>query len=213
MKYKYFLFDWDGSLGNTLPLWFENFKKVFAENGIEASDIDIGREVIGDWEGPAKLGVKDTEAFFKRMEELMLEDLAQAGLNEGAKKMIEEIKIQGGKVAVVTTSRKRWVKGALRNNGLRDLVDVFLGKEDVTKFKPDPEILLSALKKMGGKVEEAIMIGDTYNDVFAAKNAGMDSALYYPESYEKYYESIFQKSLSPTYLVRSFEELSEVVVK
>lgn len=174
---------------------------------------EIGKEVIGNWEGPKAFGITDLDKFFGRMEEVLLQRLNEVPLNVGAKKMIEDIKKNGGKVAVVTTSKKRWVKGALRNNGLRDLVDVFLGKEDVTKYKPDPEILDLALKRMGGNSREALMIGDTINDVMAAKNAWMDSALYYPKEYEDYYEKDFQESLGASYLVRSFDELDKLVMK
>ncbi len=213
MKYKYFLFDWDGSLGNTLPLWFETFKKVFKEYGVELSYYDIGKNVIGVVNAPLQYGISDLDAFYARVDGLIIKKLEEVDLNEGAKKMLEEIKKRGGKMAVVTTSRKRWVKGAYRKNGLRELVDVFLGKEDVVKHKPDPEILYSALRRMNGSVKEAIMIGDTANDVWAAKNAGMDSALYYPDEYEQYYDKESQKFLGATYTIKSFEELSKLVVE
>ena len=72
MKYKYFLFDWDGSLGNSLSIWFDAFQKVFAEYGKRMTYKQIGEKVIGDWEGPTRMGIENAEEFFTRMEvELM----------------------------------------------------------------------------------------------------------------------------------------------
>ena len=122
----------------------------------------------------------------------MIDRLDVAKLNPGVFDFLTLIKRSGGKIAVVTASRKRWVKRALRENGLRDLVSVFLGKEDVTYVKPDPESLLKAIKLMGGNVKEAIMIGDNGKDMIAGKMAGMDTALYFPKRYEEYYSKDVQ---------------------
>lgn len=210
MKYKYFLFDWDGSLANTLPIWFAGYKKVFAKYGIEVDNKIISKEVLGDWEGPRRLGIADDEKFFKDLENEILEKVDAAVLNPNVKEVLTLIKQSGGKIGVVTASRKRWVKIALRNNGLRNLVDVFLGKEDVAFVKPDPESIFKALQYMGGKKAEAIMVGDNEKDIQAAKNAGIDSCLYFPKKYEEFYDAKYQNSLGATYVIEDFNELKEL---
>ena len=209
MKYKYFLFDWDGSLADTLPIWFDGFKKTFALHGIEVTNEIIARDVLGDWEGPSRLGITDPDKFFDELETCVLDKLNEAKLNEGAFELIKKIKDAGGMVAVVTASRKRWVKGALRNNGLRDLVDVFLGKEDVEYVKPDPEGLNKALRLMGGTAGEAIMIGDNGKDVVAGRAAGMDTGLYFPKRYEEFYLRNRQLGFRATMIIESFEDLEK----
>jgi HAD superfamily hydrolase (TIGR01509 family) len=207
MQYKYFLFDWDGSLADTLPIWFEGYKKTFAKFGILVTNETLSREVLGDWDGPKRLGIADDEKFFEELEKEVLEKLNVAKLNPGIFEILSEIKEKGGKIAVVTASRKRWVKGALRGNGLRDLVDVFLGKEDVEFVKPDPESLVKALRLMGGNAEEAIMIGDNEKDVIAGKRTGMDTGLYFPKKYEEFYKKEFQLRLGASYVIADFSEL------
>jgi len=207
MKYRYFLFDWDGSLANTLPIWFAEYKKVFAKYGIEVTNEIIAREVLGDWEGPKRLGIVNEEEFFAELENEVLEKLNEAKLNPDVYQILSLIKQSGGKIGVVTASKKRWVKGALRNNCLRELVDVFLGKEDVGYVKPDPESLLKAMRLMGAKKEETLMVGDNQKDILAAKRAGMDSCLYFPKRYEEYYDAKFQRSLGATYVIGDFSEL------
>lgn len=211
MNYKYFLFDWDGSLADTLPIWFEGYKKIFAKHGIIVTNEVIAREVLGDWGGPRRLGIVNEEEFFQELESEVIDRLDVAKLNPGVFEMLTLIKQRGGKIAVVTASRKRWVKRALRNNELRDLVDVFLGKEDVEFVKPDPESLLKAMNLMGGKPFEAIMIGDNGKDVTAGKMAGMDTGLYFPKRYEEFYSKDSQGRWGANYVFGDFSELKELM--
>lgn len=211
MKYKNFLFDWDGSLANTLTDWFLAHKKILLQNGIEVTDEVLCQEVFGRLD-VKDLGVVDEEKFADDVEAEILSSLDAAVLNPGALEFLTAIKKAGGKIGIVTNSKKRWVKHALRNNGLRDIVDVFLGREDITNQKPDPEIIQKALNFMGGKLEETLMIGDNWRDVMAAREAGVDCALYFPEEYEKYYVANSQRNLAAKYLVKSFSELEAIVM-
>lgn len=211
MNYKYFLFDWDGSLADTLPIWFEAYRKIFAKHGVKVNNEIIMKEVLGDWSAPERLGVVKIEDFFADLESEVLDRLDVAKLNPGVFEMLNQIKKAGGKIAVVTASRKRWVKRALRNNELRDLVNVFLGKEDVTYVKPDPESLLKALRLMGGRADEAIMIGDNGKDIKAGKAAGMDTGLYFPKRYEEFYNREMQLKWGATYVFDDFNELGKLL--
>lgn len=210
MKYKYFLFDWDGSLANTLEDWFRVHKDILIKNGVEVTDELVRQETFGKLDA-SELGITDTEKYLSEIETEILPSLNEAKLNDGVLELLKEIKKQGGKIGVVTDSKKKWVKHALRNNGLRDLVDVFLAREDVTERKPDSEIIMKALAFMKGKTDEALMIGDNWRDISAARVAGVDSVLYFPASYEKYYHKDAQKILRATYIVKSFEELKEII--
>ena len=210
MTYKYFLFDWDGSLANTLPILFDGYKKVFAKNGIEVSYAEIAREVMGDWDGPRRLGVVNEEKFFNDFEKEVIEKLHEAKLNPGVLEILDLIKEKGGKIAIVSSSRKRWVKVALRNNGLREMVDVFLAKEDVEYVKPNPEGLIKALRLMAGRKEEAVMIGDNERDIVAAKSAGVDCVLYFPQKYSEFYDEKRQRGLGATYVIADFSDLKRL---
>jgi len=209
MKYQYFLFDWDGSLADTLPVWFAGYKKIFANHGINVTNEEIAREVIGDWDGPKRLGIINEEEFFIELENEVLTKLNEAKLNPGVLNILKLIKENGGKIAVVTASKKRWVKTALRNNGLRDLVDVFLGREDVEHVKPDPESLLKALQLMGGKTDEAIMIGDNGKDILAGQAARTDTGLFFPKRYEEFYTKEIQLHWGATEVFTDFAELKK----
>lgn len=209
MKYKYFLFDWDGSLADTLPDWFRVHKKILLQNGVKVSDETICQETFGKTDA-RELGVTDVEKYLDDIEKEILPSLDNAVLNPNVKEILEAIKSKGGKVGIMTDSKKRWVKHALRNNGLRSLVDVFLGREDVENRKPDPEIVFKALKYMGGNVSETIVTGDSWKDVQAAKAAMADSCLYFPKKYEEFYDKKSQMSLGATYVIEDFGKLENL---
>jgi phosphoglycolate phosphatase-like HAD superfamily hydrolase len=96
----------------------------------------------------------------------------------------------------------------MQKNGLMNLIDVFLSKEDVKRQKPDPMMINRALGMVGGEPERALMVGDTGMDMVGAKSAGIDSALYYPKRYEEYYAKRLQEGWKSTYVVRGFGELA-----
>lgn len=194
-----------------MPIWFEAYRKIFAKHGVKVNNEIIMKEVLGDWSAPERLGVVKIEDFFADLESEVLDRLDVAKLNPGVFEMLNQIKKAGGKIAVVTASRKRWVKRALRNNELRDLVDVFLGMEDITYVKPDPESLLKALRLMGGRADEAIMIGDNGKDIMAGKAAGMDTGLYFPKRYEEFYNRETQLKWGATYMFEDFTELGKLL--
>lgn len=198
-------------MGNSLLLWFEGFKDTFAELGVEVDYLTLGEKVIGDWEGPSKLGVSNEE-FIKKLEGKILDKLEFVELNPGVGDLIEKIEASGGNIGVLTTSKRIYVEPALRRLGVIDKIDVFLAKEDVVKYKPDPEIINKAMEIIGGKKSETVMIGDTVKDILAAKRAGIDSVLYYPERYRKFYSKETQKNLGATVIIDNFEELRKFLV-
>ena len=208
MKYTHFLFDWDGSLADSLPVWFEAYQKVFAEYGKKLTYKQIGEKVIGDWEGPSRMGIEDQVGFFIEMEKELLPKLPFLELNPGAREVIERIKRQGGRVAVVSNSKTKYVEPAMYKHDLVNLVDVLLTKEDVKFYKPDPMMINRALGMLSGERRKSLMVGDTGKDVQAAKNAGIDSALYYPRRYEEFYARRLQVGFRPTYMVRGLADLN-----
>lgn len=209
MSYKYFLFDWDGSLADTLPIWFAGHKKIFAQEGITVTTEMIANDVMGDPDGPKKLGITNSEKFYKDLEDEVIEKINSVKLNPGVLKLLKKIKMEGGKIGIITASRKRWVKTALRNNGLRDLVDVFLGKEDVEFVKPDPEAIFKALKLMQGKPEETVMVGDNGKDIMAGRRAGVRTGLYFPDRYQEYYGKDGQTNFGPAFVFKDFAEVEK----
>jgi HAD superfamily hydrolase (TIGR01548 family) len=88
------------------------------------------------------------------------------------KELLKELK-KGFKLGIVTGRPKKEALKAFELNGLQEFFSETntVALEDCKKEKPSPEPLLKAKKKM--KLNTAVYVGDTENDVIAAKKAGM----------------------------------------
>ncbi|MBQ0079054.1 MAG: HAD-IA family hydrolase [Eubacterium sp.] len=95
----------------------------------------------------------------------------------GVKEMVHEAKAAGYKTAIVTSRLVNTTTEALTKFGIIDDFDVIVTPEDTDKHKPDPEPALVALRKLGAKPENAVMLGDTMFDILCANNAGVKSVL------------------------------------
>lgn len=210
MKYKYFLFDWDGSLANTLCDWVMVHKQVLEKFGVQVSDEVVAEETLGRLD-VRELGIVDTDAFVVEVVKEILPKMNSAEMNPGALEILRTIKNDGGKTGVVTDSRWEWLETAVKKNGVGDLIDVFVTRDDVRSRKPDPEGIEKALSRINGRPHEALMIGDNWRDVEAGRAASVDSCLYFPEKYYGVYKKEEQWGLGATFVVSDFEELKKIM--
>jgi phosphoglycolate phosphatase len=79
----------------------------------------------------------------------------------------------GLRTAVVTNKHHRFAEALLNRRGLADRVDVVVGGDTCARRKPDPQPLLFACEALQVPPSESLMVGDSVNDVQAARAAGM----------------------------------------
>lgn len=60
----------------------------------------------------------------------------------------------------------------IENAGLTPYMEFMLSNQDVVKAKPDPEIYLTAIKRLGLKPEECLICEDNQNGIQAALASG-----------------------------------------
>ena len=83
---------------------------------------------------------------------------------------------QGIKMACVTNKPVRFSRPILAHFGLEELMPVLVGGDTLIVRKPDPAPLLLACEQLGVAVANTVMVGDSVNDVAAARAAGMPVA-------------------------------------
>lgn len=90
---------------------------------------------------------------------------------------MEEVLIhfRGKKKAVVTNKPLLYTTRIIEGLGARPHFDLILGSEPIVNLKPHPEMILRALDRLKVPPSEAVMIGDSINDVQAARAAGIKS--------------------------------------
>lgn len=185
MKKDYaIIFDLDGTLLDTAPLIKESFNYTF-------NKLMPGYSV-SEQEHKSFLGPSLHESFsryFKSEEEidLAIETYQQHNLYhqqefvniyDDVKDTLTYLKDEGYPLAVVSTKRRNAVLIGLDLFNLRDYFQLILTHEDVNNVKPDPEGILKALDKL--HVKKGIYVGDNASDIYAGKNAHIDTAgVYY----------------------------------
>lgn len=77
----------------------------------------------------------------------------------------------GLRTAVVTNKQQRFASGLLERLGLASWIDLVVGGDSCERRKPDPQPLLFACESLGVPTSRALMVGDSINDVQAARGA------------------------------------------
>lgn len=86
---------------------------------------------------------------------------------------VSTAKARGLKVAVASSSTRRWVTRNLKKFGILDRFDAICTRDDVSAVKPDPALYLLALERLGVTAGEAIAFEDSPNGIQAARGAGI----------------------------------------
>ncbi|MCX7922516.1 MAG: HAD-IA family hydrolase [Clostridia bacterium] len=76
------------------------------------------------------------------------------------------------KIALVTNKPEDLTLKILDGMGVRQYFNMVVGPESVSKMKPNPEGLLKVIGYFGEEAGRTIMVGDSYTDIEAGKNAG-----------------------------------------
>ncbi|MGZ2749344.1 HAD family hydrolase [Burkholderia stagnalis] len=108
--------------------------------------------------------------FVARADEIMV---AGTRIYPDVPHLLARLRGQGLAVAIVSSKFRYRIEAILALHGLRPLVDVLIGGEDVKCHKPDPEGLVQALAQLGLPADAAIYVGDHAVDAQAAERAGM----------------------------------------
>ncbi len=85
---------------------------------------------------------------------------------------LSQLKAAGYKLGVASNSVRRTVEEMMERSDLMRYLDVTVSNEDVSRPKPDPEMYLAALERLGVRAEETVIVEDNENGVKAATAAG-----------------------------------------
>lgn len=210
---KAYLFDFDGTLVDSMPTYVRSMLRILDENGIEYDD-DIVKIItplglLGTADYYIKMGVnKPREEIIMKMKEYMYEEyLNNIPAKENVITVINKLKESGVKLSVLTASPHVTLDPCLKRLGLYDLFDNVWSCDDFSTTKADPEIYVKAAEKMGERVEDVLFLDDNYNADATAKKAGMQVCAVYDESSEEYVDEM--KSLAD-YYIYNFSELLDI---
>ena len=180
------LFDMDGTLVDTLPDIAAAVNDALVELGLHALDQAQIATLIGN--GPRVLARRALEAqqtLSTKERDRLVEPLVagyarkyviQAGtlgrLFPGTVEGLRELTERGLKLAVVTNALQHLAETVLTRFGIASYLQLIIGGDRVSQPKPHPAPLWHACDHFGVDPQQALMVGDSVNDVAAARAAG-----------------------------------------
>lgn len=171
------LFDMDGTIIDSEPLWLQAEIEVMAELGCHWDEQDQINCLGGPMERTEKYmqdrsgNVKPYGYFGQRLHEVMkLKFVKDLELMPNALELITKSKEAGLKTALVTASGRELMNSALTRFP-ENSFDNAISRDDVTNSKPHPEPYLMAAKRLEVKIEECLVLEDSMTGV----RAGLDS--------------------------------------
>lgn len=180
MKYDAIIFDLDGTLTDTLEDLKNSVNYALGEFGFPKRTLDEVRSFVGNGvkkliylsvpEGTSEEITEQCLLVFK--EHYKNNSLVKTKPYDGIIPMLESLKKQGVKIAVVTNKMHEAASDIVRIF-FDGLVEVTVGQIDGVAQKPQPDGIYLALKKLGVPKEKAVYVGDSEVDCITAKNAGV----------------------------------------
>jgi HAD superfamily hydrolase (TIGR01549 family) len=146
---------------HTLPMW--RLHRAIGMGGDQLVGALLGDEVE-EREGDS---IRDAEheRYFELIEEVRP--------LEGARELIVDLKDSGHRVVLASSAKPDEVDHYLDLLDARELADAWTSSGDVEETKPQPDLVQTALERIGGG--DAVMIGDTVWDCEAAGRAGVET--------------------------------------
>lgn len=136
----------------------------------------------------------------------MADDASLTKPYEGVVDLIKELKEEGYKVIAYSNKPDSVLKPLMKEK-FGDVFDDVLGQVEGKAPKPNPEILLNMLDRIGISKDDAVYIGDSDVDVETARNAGMKMiAVTWG-----FRDRDFLEKLNPDYIVDNTKELKEAI--
>lgn len=170
------LFDWDGTLADTIELILYTFEETFRVLGIPPRGRDdilsqVGRPLVEQARDidPARAG--EIFSTYQRLYEKNHPRLAREF--PGIREALKTLKERGYLMALVTSKRADGARHDLRHFGYEGFFEAVVTADDTLRHKPHPEPALEALRRLGSSPGEATFIGDSPFDVRCAHDAGM----------------------------------------
>lgn len=176
------MFDLDGTLVDSVADIELNLNRALADLGLSPVTLEQVRNWVGRGASRLVYCVLDNQRqspdlhdalltrFMARYEATVCEASAPY---PGVRELLSACRAEGLHLACVTNKPYVPARGLLAALDLLEPFDLLLGGDSLVHKKPHPDPLLHCLRHFGVKAEEALMVGDSRNDVEAARAAGV----------------------------------------
>jgi beta-phosphoglucomutase-like phosphatase (HAD superfamily) len=181
MKIKAVIFDMDGVLIDAKDWHYESLNKALGIFGHEISRYDH----LVTFDGlptKKKLEMLSIEGGFPKGLHSFINDLKQQYTMDIVfskckpvfqhQYALSKLKSEGYSLAVCSNSIRNTIVTMMDKSGLAPYLDFIISNQDVKQGKPDPEMYIKAIEKLGLMPEECLIVEDNENGIKAALAAG-----------------------------------------
>lgn len=206
-KYELFIFDWDGTLNNIrLPLRIKDSLKHLLRGNKRIKE--YGYELSHDKDQMERVvKIKQEESrLLQAIADIVLM-ISRPKLHNGSLVLLKKLKARRKRIALFTNAGSYRLHRELRILRLKDYFEVIICAKQIKAEKPSPIGIEHILKQTGIKRSKTIVIGDSIDDIIAAKLAnvascGVAGGL---DSYGRLHE------MRPEYMFNSIEEIEHSI--
>ncbi len=214
MKFNTYLFDFDGTLVDSMPAYIETMTGILDDCNIKYGEDLIKIITPLGFMGTAKyfmeeLGVKlSIEELAKKMgERAIYEYTYNIPAKNNVIETLKKLKERGSDLNVLTASPHLTLDPCLKRLGIFDMFTNVWSCDDFNTTKADPEIYKMAAEKIGKPIEEILFVDDNLNADKSAKLSGISVSGIYDESSKDMEDEI---RAAADYYVHDFSELLDL---
>ncbi|MEJ8548252.1 HAD-IA family hydrolase [Brevibacillus borstelensis] len=170
------LFDFDGTVADTLPMIFNSFRSTF-QHFLQRHYTD--QEIVAMF-GPPEMGILENMIASEQLADAVIHfyDYYTAEHQRVSNppemiRLLDRLKKAGISMGIVTGKGRRSADISLKEWGLTPYFDVVIAGDEVRNPKPDPEGIFIAMEQLGAAPDQTIFVGDSNADIMAGKAAGL----------------------------------------
>ena len=182
------VFDLDGTLVDTAGDLHLVLHELMEAEGLPTPTLESVRGMIGDGAralvergfnaagvtpGPGRL-----DELYTRFLDLYVEEPCRdSRLYPGALEALDALEAKGCRLGICTNKPQRPTELLLELLGVAGRFGAILGGDAVASKKPDAAHLVAVLDRLGATAADAVMVGDSRNDLLTARAAGVPCVL------------------------------------
>ncbi len=171
------LFDFDGTLADSYPAITASVNHVRAAHQLPPLTEEEVRRHVGH--GPEYLlehlvggaDVQENLALYRAHHPSVLRTGTQ--LLPGVGDALKGLKKSGLLLGICSNKPRLFTAQLVEYLGLRELIDVIVGPEDVRQIKPAPDMIFVALQRLTVRPDQALYVGDMVVDFQTGQAAGV----------------------------------------
>jgi len=181
MKFSAAIFDMDGLLIDSEPLWYEAAREVMTDLGVDLDEAayatTVGlrtKEFLEHWFSIFNIDSSLLQATDDDITQRVIRKFREKGsLMPGVREVLELLSGMGFRIGLATSSPRSLIDAMLETTGLQGQFEAITSAEHLPYGKPHPQVYLDCADILGVPPYNCICFEDSFNGMIAVKAARM----------------------------------------